>query len=330
MLIAETLALDDPRIEEFLAQQKFLPIQQTPAWARFQESLGVASLRVAVFEDSTLVAFAQIFLKRLPLGFSKLEIPRGPLFQETWNTKHEAEIFELIVAEVEKIGWKQNAVFSRFELQAGLALNSSKLVLAREENFPLATIRLDLTKSMEDLLAEMKPKGRYNIRVAERHGITVTAEKSADTFFALLQKTTARDGFSGHSKYFYQKLLDTLGEDGLLLVASQNTTPLAAILVTFGGDTATYYFGASDHAYRNLMAPYLVQFEAIKIAKERGCKFYDFLGVAPPDLPKHKLAGVSKFKEKFGGELVEYPVPRLRVFRPLLYRIFRLVKTLRP
>lgn len=314
--------LENPQVEEFLSAQKFLPIQQTTIWARFQKSLGVTSLRIAVLDNKKIVAFAQIFLKKLPLGLTRIEIPRGPL--------GDSRFFPAILGEVVKFAREQKAIFARFDFQQNSDFTASKLQKAREENYPLATIRINLAQSEQEILAQMKPKGRYNIRLAQKHSVRVSAEKSVDTFFALLQKTTTRDGFSGHSKIFYAKLLEQLGESAELLVARQSAVPLAAILVTFAGDTATYYFGASDHKFRNLMAPYLIQFEAIKIAKKRGCRFYDLLGVAPQNSSKHRLAGVSDFKKKFGGELVEYPTPQIIVFRPFFYALFRLAKLLRP
>ncbi|MFA6458319.1 MAG: peptidoglycan bridge formation glycyltransferase FemA/FemB family protein [Patescibacteria group bacterium] len=322
--------LESPQIQEFLAAQNFLPVQQTPLWARFQKSLGVASLRFVVFEQKKVVAFAQVFVRKLPLGLTRLEIPRAPLFHEAWSMEHGTKILDLLIAEITKFAREQKAIFARFDFQQNSGFASPKLRKAREENYPLATIRVDLAQSEPEILAQMKPKGRYNIRLAEKHGVQISAEKSVDTFFALLQKTTTRDGFSGHPKSFYAKLLEQLGENCALLTARQASKPLAAILVTFAGDTATYYFGASDHEFRNLMAPYLIQFEAMKIAKKRGCRFYDFLGVAPQNSVKHHLAGVSDFKKKFGGETVEYPEPRLIVFRPFFYALFRLAKFLRP
>lgn len=314
--------LESPQIQEFLAAQIFLPVQQTSLWARFQKSLGVASLRFVVSEQRKVVAFAQVFVRKLPLGLTRLEIPRAPL--------GDSSFFPALLDEVAKFACEQKAIFARFDFQQNSSFESPKLRKAREENYPLATIRVDLAQSEQEILAQMKPKGRYNIRLAEKHGVQISAEKSVDTFFALLQKTTTRDGFSGHPKSFYAKLLEQLGENCALLTARQASKPLAAILVTFAGDTATYYFGASDHEFRNLMAPYLIQFAAMKIAKKRGCRFYDFLGVAPQNSVKHHLAGVSDFKKKFGGETVEYPEPRLIVFRPFFYALFRLAKLLRP
>ena len=97
--------------------------------------------------------------------------------------------------------------------------------------------------------------------------------------------------------------------------------------------TAVYYYGASSDEYRNVMAPYLVQWTAIQEAKKRGCETYDFLGVAPPfdgaqdlrdDVVDHPWAGVTSFKKKFGGEGVEFSEPFDLVLRPLVYSAYKL------
>ena len=321
MKIVRIAEFENSKVAEFFAAQKFLPIQQSSIWARFQKSLNVESLRIAIFENEKVVAFAQIFVKKLPLGFSKIEISRGPL--------GDPQFFQEILVEIQKFAKEKKAIFARFDFQKNFDFESPKLKNAREENFPLATIRIDLQKSLAEISAAMKPKGRYSIRVAEKHGVQISAEKSVDDFFTLLGKTTSRDGFSGHPKNFYEKMLEILRDDCALLVARKNSTPLAAIIVAFAGDTATYYFGASDHEFRNLMAPYLLQFAAIELAQKRGCRFYDFLGVAPEGSRNHRLAGVSDFKKKFGGEFVEYPTPKIIVFRPIFFALFRLAKFLR-
>ncbi|MCF7836120.1 aminoacyltransferase [Candidatus Gracilibacteria bacterium] len=331
MEVVRIVDFENSKVKNFIVAQKFLPIQQTPTWAKFQKSLGIESLRFAVFDVDEIVAFVQIFVKKLPFGLTKMEVPRGPLFAESAAGSYRlAEISNLLLTEIQKVAHSKNAVFARFDFQKDCEIDSPKLQTVREENFPLATIRLDLSLSEEEILAAMQSKGRYNIRLAQKHGVTVSVENDVGEFFTLLQKTTARDGFAGHAQNFYQKFVEILSKNCVLLVARKNSTPLAAILVTFAGDTATYYFGASDHAFRNLMAPYLVQFEAIKIAQKRGCQFYDFLGIAPPGSQKHRLSGVSSFKKKFGGEIVEFPSPKILVFKPIFYALFRLAKFLRP
>jgi len=91
-------------------------------------------------------------------------------------------------------------------------------------------------------------------------------------------------------------------------------------------DWGIYYYGASDNHYRKVMAPYLLQWEAIKESKKRGCKYYDFLGIAPEGAVNHPWAGVTQFKGKFGGEVVDYPKAKDLVLKPFWYFLYKLRK----
>jgi lipid II:glycine glycyltransferase (peptidoglycan interpeptide bridge formation enzyme) len=91
------------------------------------------------------------------------------------------------------------------------------------------------------------------------------------------------------------------------------------------GNTGIYYYGASDYEHRALMAPYLLQWKAMKQCKEAGCTRYDLLGIAPPDAPEdHPWQGISRFKEKFGGEIITYPPERQIILRKLAHAGLRL------
>lgn len=191
------------------------------------------------------------------------------------------------------------------------------------------TLVLDLKKSPEKLLEEMKPKGRYNIRLSQKKSLEIKPEANVDNFYKLLTQTTSRDGFSGASKNYYQTMLDQLGEKNCKLwTAFYQNEPVASLICTFHKNTATYYYGASSNQHRNLMAPYLLQWHAIEFSQQAGYDYYDFLGVAPPNQTKHKLAGVSSFKNKFGGQVIEfshaldYPT-KLRYY---LYWLFKKLK----
>lgn len=152
---------------------------------------------------------------------------------------------------------------------------------------PEYTNMVDLSLSEAEILAQMKPKGRYNIHLAEKKGIKIMsclkASDAADIFYNLFQETTHRDKFSGHDKTFYENVLKIGGESGIakLYIAYLSTTPIVAIIVTSFGDRATYFYGASSNAHRNLMAPYLLQWTAMLDAKKEGKKWYDLFGIAP-------------------------------------------------
>ena len=175
------------------------------------------------------------------------------------------------------------------------------------------TRTLDLTKTEEILLSEMREKWRYNIRLAEKRWVTTEwvspTKASIDIWMDLLSETTSRDGFSQNSRSYYEIFLKVLASQGAwgLLFASLEGKVIAAGIFVYSGDTAIYYYGASSSVQsdRKNMAPYLLQWEAIREGKRRWCQKYDFLGIASPDEKSSPLRGVTEFKEKFGGEIVK-------------------------
>jgi len=174
-------------------------------------------------------------------------------------------------------------------------------------------VRLDAVP--DSILADMKQKGRYNIKVAEKSGVTTarveSTEANLDTFYRLLSETTSRDGFSGNSKSYYRYLLASRKQpfEGLYFAYWQDRVIAAAIL-TIEHSTAVYYYGASssDSEARRTMAPYALQWAMMLASRAAGCRYYDFLGIAPEGSENHHLQGVTDFKSKFGGEVVTWPI----------------------
>jgi lipid II:glycine glycyltransferase (peptidoglycan interpeptide bridge formation enzyme) len=174
----------------------------------------------------------------------------------------------------------------------------------------------------------MKPKTRYNIRLAERKGVKVRISEDAEALYSLLTKTAGRDkGYTPHPEDYYQKMLATLGPKDLvkIFVAEYQGQPLAAVLVSFFGEVAIYLHGGFDESQRNLMAPYLCQWEAIKYAKLKNCHYYDFWGVAETDDPKDGWAGITRFKDGFGGEKIVLPGSYDLILNSFWYHIFSMV-----
>ena len=322
----ERLSVPTKETNVFLAAHH-AEIHQSAAWAALQSAQHSQSWQlIARSSAGDIIGFAQIFQKVLPFGMTWLHVPRGPV----------GALPDMLLDEIEKIGKECEAVFVRFDWGAHAKFigEHSKFIPAHATHFPETTLTLDLMQSEEQLLAQMKPKGRYNIRLAEKHGVTVresTTAEAADIFFDLLEKTIARDGFAGHAHGYYRDFLHMLSKSNQAscFIAEQSGQPVAASFVTYFADRATYYYGASDHASRQMMAPYLVQWMAIKAAKERGLKIYDFLGIAPADAKDHQLAGVTNFKKKFGGMIMSYPKSSEFVLRPFIYVLLKIYKKLR-
>lgn len=195
---------------------------------------------------------------------------------------------------------------------------------------PRTTIILDLSKSREQLQKEMHHKCRYNIGVAERHGVRIQlhGREALSVWHDLLQKTAARDQFRPHPKAHYDVLFEPTTDSELkmtLAVAYVQDQPAAAAIIGDYGPTRTYLHGASDYAQRDKMAPYALHWYLIKDAQAQGMKAYDFWGIAPTDDPTEPLAGVTRFKKSWGGEVVRYPRTMDLVLRPFWYNLYRFV-----
>lgn len=195
---------------------------------------------------------------------------------------------------------------------------------------PACTRIIDLSLSEEDLLAQMHPKTRYHIRLAERHGVQVregNTEDDMETFLQLMRETAERDGFLARREEYLRQTFLILRENGFcrLRIAECDGKPLAANMEIWFGDMVTYLHGASANIMREKKAPFLLQWEAMRSAKKAGYRWYDLWGCNPVDQksPAHRssLEGVSRFKAGWGGAIVEYIGTFDAPIHPTLYRL---------
>ena len=152
----------------------------------------------------------------------------------------------------------------------------------------------------------MKPKGRYNIRVAQRHGVSIvedTSDRGLTDFLGIYQATTTRQELGPKPPDYFESLINLLSsyQKGSVFFAEYQGTRLAAALVVYFGRRATYFYGGSLDQHRDVMAPYLLHFEIMRRAKAMGHDWYDLWGVAPDSEPDHPWQNISVFKRKFGG-----------------------------
>jgi len=287
---------------------------QHPIWDEFQKSIGRKTWTV-----ETEGAMALVVQHKMPMGLNWLEVPRGPLFSD------EKSLSE-ILKKIEEIGRREKSVFVRMSSYEKLETRNSKLENALTDHHPETSLVIDLDHSEEEILAQMKPKGRYNIKVAEKHNVTVSPSEDVDAFYQILSKTGNRDGFGIHEKSYYQKIMESMKDNVQLLLAKYQDRVIAGGIFVYLDRWGIYYYGASDYNYRNVMAPYLIQWEAIKEAKKRGCVRYDFLGIAPENAKNHPWAGVTEFKKKFGGRIKDYPKAKVITLRPFWYFLYKLRK----
>ncbi len=329
--------------DKFVIENKRGSVHQISDFKKLQESIPGRGpvLGFGARDKISRKILATVFCVKMQTGFLNKfwwYSARGPVFDDESTEAVEFLIFkvrEILMKQEKGLFWrldpyletKDTDIFANFSVKQ-----------ATQNYQPTDTLELDLTKSEELLLSEMKRKGRYNIKLSAKKGVifreilaSEVTEQDLDDFYNLNNETTSRDGFSGHQKSYYRSFIKNLDKYAVLFFAEFEGKRIATAISTFCGDKAIYYFGAStsDRQYRNLMAPYGLQWFMINFAKKRGCKTYDFLGIAPENEPNHAYAGISDFKWKFGGYRKTYRPGVEIVFAKFWYKIYRLVKKLR-
>lgn len=286
--------------------------------------------RIEVVENEKVFAQAQIIYYK-NLGFVYGFCPKGPVFQKEASAD-ERESIRAILEYLKNKG----CTFLRTEpvtLQSVVGHNHEKSIDVN----PRASTRLDLRNNLDQLLQKMHQKTRYNINLAARKMLSISWEKDWENFWKLMKDTGRRDGFRLHEKKHYESIF--VSPIIKQVSAKLNGKVVATNIMAGFGDTFTYLFGASDYKFRSLMAPHLLQWEAIKKGKDEGFQYYDFFGIAPheknnnpegyPYDPKHQYAGVTRFKLGFGGEVFEQPGTYDLIIRPVKYKIYKLLRTIR-
>jgi lipid II:glycine glycyltransferase (peptidoglycan interpeptide bridge formation enzyme) len=211
---------------------------------------------------------------------------------------------------------------------------------------PPSTVILDLDQAEDRLLASMKSKTRYNIRLSAKKDLqfsVVSCEPGAEAqldsalaeWYGLYEETARRDRITLHGRNYYRTLFSLVGSYGagapalFLLSARHEGELLAGIIVAVKGEGAWYLYGASSDRKRNLMPSYGLQWLAMKLARERGCRFYDLFGIPPSEDPLQPMHGLFRFKTGFGGRVVNRPGCYDVALRPLPYRLYQSAEALR-
>ena len=196
------------------------------------------------------------------------------------------------------------------------------------------TAIIDLIKSEDDILANMKPKWRYNIRLALKKWVLVEIVEKTDenikAYYDLMLETTSRDWFSGNTFEYYKTFLKTL-EKSKLILAKKDGIVIAGWIFVFDKEVSIYYYWASTSKkeYRNLMAPYLVQWEAIKYAKSIWSKIYDFLWVATPWDKNSELVWVTDFKMKLTKDIIKVSESYIFINKKIKYFFISLLRKIK-
>lgn len=342
-------SIDQTSWDSPLLQMPNVSFLQSWAWGEFQKSLGNSIWRIQVIDQNEVVG--QLLVIRLSLGLGKFILygPRAQLFNTASPLPTQIEAGKLLVKKIRELAQQNSCIFVRIDPPVldndqasikfydtlGFIQNRTKTIQPQYNQI------ISLDEDLRSVLARAKSKTRYNIGLAQKY-LNLNELRVTDTitpdhinnFISLTTKTANRHNFSSHNRSYYEKQIAILSQYQMadLLTAfapvdmdhpTEIDTCLGSVLIVYFGATATYIHGASSDAHRYLMAPYILHYEGIRHAKERGMTSYDLGGVHPN--PNHKWFGITRFKQGFGGETVKYIGTLELPIDTLAYRLYRII-----
>jgi lipid II:glycine glycyltransferase (peptidoglycan interpeptide bridge formation enzyme) len=344
---------------------------QSDFWAAFKSEGGWSSLRLNLEAEGSGARIPLLVLvRRLGGPFSFAYVPHGPAldipaqgraaflaelaealrpllpsrclflrFDPPW---YEGEPEPNLEAKPEAAGaGEEDSSVTPADVEALRPMIGSPLRRAIADVQPPDTVLVDLSPGEEAILAAMKPKWRYNVRLAEKKGVVVeeAGAEAVGEFYELYRTTSERDRIALHPESYYARLFSLAGQrrasglagtpDIRLWIARHEGRALAAIVTLLYGGQAVYLYGASSDEKRNLMPAYALQWAAMRAAKAAGCLCYDLFGIPPTADPGHPMAGLYRFKTGFGGLIAHRAGSWDYALAPALYALFRAAEALR-
>jgi lipid II:glycine glycyltransferase (peptidoglycan interpeptide bridge formation enzyme) len=295
------LAADDRPVWDNFVRSFSGCFMQSWAWSEFKELESYQIFRCGLFADQQLVGGSIFYFYPNGQAANLLIAPGAPILAPEFA----AIGMKLLLEQAEKLAANHGAIALRIE-----PFFTEKpdylvdFVRAPMDLLPSETLLIDLRPTVPEMFAKMKPKGRYNLRLSQRYGVTTrfsTDPQMIAVFYDIFWETVQRQDFLGEPYGFFINLCQTLfaanmAEIGL---ASWRNQVLATVLVVYWGDRATYLYGGRADDHSKVMATYALHWAAMQRAKSRGCQFYDFYGYTHD--PNHAYAKFSQFKRQFGG-----------------------------
>ncbi len=299
--------------QEFLDRFPVGAFLQSRFWADVLKLQGIKSWQLNVFQNHHVVGQCLLYSHKLPFGKGYLYSAKGPLI----NLEHESELreaFGLFLTQIRDLTIataQRQEIFCRLEPTMTPPQLEIPFVPAPSVQ-PKETAILHLNKTEDELFSSFKEKTRYNIRLAERKGVTIhrgTNDQALKIFLDLLPRTQLRQRIKSHTARHYRAIVTAGREHETVQIvwAEYQGQPIAANLNILFGSTVTYLHGAFNYHFREVMAPHLVQWEAIKRARHLGYTYYDFWGLAPADGSQPSWEGFTRFKRGFNGQEIVHP-----------------------
>lgn len=305
--------------DRFLEATPATGFMQSSWWADFRTTVGFSHFAAILKHGAAVAGGAMVQRLRHRSGVAFYYIQDGPVLPD--DPALAGEVFAATLEAIEERRLTEATPVSHLRIEprweeARVTLAGFEPIPRRDRyREPRNTLCIDLRPSPDAILAAMRPKGRYNISVARRHGVTIaedTSPRGLHDFLRIYRDTGGRQEFrTKHDTYFEALLQQTAAaRRASICFAEHEGTRLAAALVIRFGSRATYFYGGSLAERRHVMAPYLLHFEILCRARAAGIEWYDFWGVAPEGDAASAWAGLSAFKRRFGGREVRL-VPTL-------------------
>jgi peptidoglycan pentaglycine glycine transferase (the first glycine) len=310
----------------FLSDHPAAHLLQTGEWGELKSAFGWEAVHIVEGQTG-----AQILFRPLPLGFTFAYLPKGPVTASPpspgfWSDVNQAcRSRRAVFLKVEPDGWEGEGLPSVY--------NHQEFLPSPQHVQPRSTLVVNLHGSEDDIFHNMKPKTRYNIRLAGRKDVVVHPSNDIGNFYRVMTITGRREEFHVHSQDYYRRAYELFFPKGMceLFMADFQGRTLATLMVFAHGKQAYYFYGASSDEERNRKATYPLQWEAIRWAHSRGCDEYDMWGIPDEAINVEEdeaearedgLWGVYRFKRGFSG-LVKRAIPSMdRVYNPLLYKLY--------
>ena len=306
-------------------------------WAEFKKPWKT-KVFVSVDENDKIRGSMMIYVSRIPkTKYTHLYCPRGPVVDDG-----DGETLKELCDEARKIAKEFNAYELSIDpditerdtgyfadlVRAGFALNNTK---RRPEYLQARYVFRLYMEGMtaDEIFANFHSKTRYNVRLATRKEVTCRIGTKADlpAFVEVMKETAVRDGFLARSLSYFEEMYDTLGPEHLrLYLMEYNGEVLAGAITIYYGDKMWYLYGASSNRERNRMPNYLMQWEMIQWAVEKGCRIYDFRGVTG-DMEKTLLEGLVRFKAGFGAVQDDFVGKMDMIFMPVRAELIEILQT---
>lgn len=306
--------------DQFLASNANAGFRQSSWYANLKTSYNDWDHFAAVIKHrDDVVGGAVVFARTFAPNMCYYYVPEGPVLLEDDSPEDQQHVFRAVLEFIEQKRKNERKIVSHLTINPPwTSMPGFVADFQRSGHYyglPRDTQCIDLRSSESAILAQMKPKGRYNIGLSRRHGVVIVEDVSPsgiEDFLDICGETFTRKRIDGIDPDYFCILIPMLAasERGSVFFAEYRGTRLATALVVYFGHTATYYYGGSRAADRKVMAPYLLHFEIMRKAKSLGYGRYDLFGVTPEAEPNDDWTDISVFKRKFGGQELRF-VPTL-------------------